>query len=210
MRKFVDLTGQRFGKLVVLSYDGQTKDYQKLWKCICDCGNIKTIRQQHLFSGHTTTCGCGKYQLDDYTGRKFGYLTVLKRIDDYVCPNNGKHYVRYHCMCDCGNGTDVIALNLKNGSTISCGCQRPHGRFDDLSGKRFGSLIVGKRVDDYVNPSNRKLVRYLCKCDCGAEIHALANVLRKNEVNSCGCKVNSNGENFVSLWLKEHDIKYRA
>lgn len=209
MNKIGDLTNQRFGKLRVLEYAGMLSDYQKVWLCQCDCGTTKVIRQQHLLSGHTTTCGCGKSQLNDYIGKRFGHLTVISRAGDYICPKNHKHYVMYNCLCDCGNKTVAMTSNLKKGSTISCGCKRPHA-FVDLSGQRFGYLTVEKRVDDYVNPKGRKLIRYLCKCDCGNEIYALANTLRSHDVCSCGCKVYSRGEELVANWLSDNNIKYES
>lgn len=54
-----DLTGQRFGKLIVIERNGR-KDTYALWKCKCDCGNITIVRSSHLLSGHTTSCGCYK------------------------------------------------------------------------------------------------------------------------------------------------------
>lgn len=207
MRKIGNLTGHKFGKLTVLEYAGTVAGYQKTWKCRCECGTVKIIRQQHLVSGHTTTCGCGKLQLDDYTGRRFGHLVVLKRVDDYVTPTKKKHYVRYLCKCDCGAEKEILGIALRDGTTVSCGCKRPHA-FVDLSGQRFGDLTVIKRVDDYINPSGRKLVRYLCKCDCGNEVFELANTLRNHEVSSCGCKVNSHGEMLVSQYLTKHNLPF--
>lgn len=202
------MTGKVFGKLTVLSYSHDAPGYQKCWLCKCECGNVKVIRQQHLVSGHTTSCGCEKFTLNDYTGLVFGDLTVLGRAEDYVCPGNGKHYVRYDCICTCGKVLTVNALNLKNGTTRSCGCKRPHGQFEDLSGKKFGNLTVVHRVDDYVNPAGRKLVRYLCKCDCGNEVLVLANALRNGDTGSCGCILRSRGEELVRDWLNEHGIQY--
>lgn len=56
MGKFIDLTGQRFGRLTVLEYAG----YQKgvMWKCRCDCGQEKIVRSDHLRYGKTVSCGC--------------------------------------------------------------------------------------------------------------------------------------------------------
>lgn len=207
MGKFVDLTNREFGQLKVLSYAGKDKNYQKFWKCECKCGNITIVRQQHLFSGHTTTCGCGKNLLDDYTGRRFDFLYVVGRADDYVCPSNGKRYVQYKCRCDCGKELIVVGSNLRNGATKSCGCQDPH-RFQDLSNREFGELKVLHRVDDYVNPSGRKLVRYRCVCKCGNEVDVLANALRSGDVGSCGCVVRSRGEAFVRAWLGLRDVQY--
>ena len=60
-------------------------------------------------------------KLEDLTGQRFGRLTVLYRTTDYVQPN-GSRRPRWRCKCDCGTELDVIASNLKRGSTRSCGC----------------------------------------------------------------------------------------
>lgn len=54
-----DLTGQRFGRLVVIkrAYFKKGKTY---WICRCDCGNEKTVSRTHLLSGKTSSCGCYK------------------------------------------------------------------------------------------------------------------------------------------------------
>ena len=50
---FKDITGQKFGKLIALEYNGNSQ-----WKCKCDCGTITIVNSSHLTSGHTTSCGC--------------------------------------------------------------------------------------------------------------------------------------------------------
>lgn len=53
MPKLIDITGQRFGRLLVLErYDG------KRWKCVCDCGNITFSDSYQLRHGVTQSCGC--------------------------------------------------------------------------------------------------------------------------------------------------------
>ena len=56
--KKIDLTGQRFGRLVVKERCGTSKDGQKIYLCQCDCGNIKKIPSGRLRSGTTKSCGC--------------------------------------------------------------------------------------------------------------------------------------------------------
>ena len=62
LRRGGDLTGQRFGKLVVLEEAGFTKKSDgrnsRLWKCQCDCGNICYIQHVYLTGGDTKSCGC--------------------------------------------------------------------------------------------------------------------------------------------------------
>lgn len=60
------------------------------------------------------------------------------------------------------------------------------GRFKDLTGMRFGRLVVIKRVEDYILPKGRKCVRWLCKCDCGNEVVVFSNNIGKTTW-SCGC-----------------------
>lgn len=57
MGAFVDLTGQRFGRLTVLERDySDTKNVT--WICQCDCGNKVRVRSGNLCSGNTQSCGC--------------------------------------------------------------------------------------------------------------------------------------------------------
>lgn len=56
--KIIDLTGQRFGRLFVVAECGRSKDGQKMYRCVCDCGNVKEIRSGNLRSGKTLSCGC--------------------------------------------------------------------------------------------------------------------------------------------------------
>lgn len=56
-RRLIDLTGQVFGKLTVLSR-GENKGKETCWKCRCECGNIVNIRGSCLKRGETKSCGC--------------------------------------------------------------------------------------------------------------------------------------------------------
>lgn len=56
-----DLTGQRFGNLVALSFvPHKTKgsNNQSKWLCRCDCGDEKVIFRGSLLKGASTSCGC--------------------------------------------------------------------------------------------------------------------------------------------------------
>lgn len=52
------LSGRRFGKLVVLEATGQRKNRMVIWHCRCDCGNDKFATTNDLLSGRTRSCGC--------------------------------------------------------------------------------------------------------------------------------------------------------
>lgn len=58
MGKFMDLTGMRFNRLVVLERDFSKGNRRTYWKCRCDCGNITVVDGVKLKSGGTKSCGC--------------------------------------------------------------------------------------------------------------------------------------------------------
>lgn len=62
MRKFTDLTGQKFGRLTVLErtddYISPKGDRTIQWLCLCECGNKRKVQSSHLKDGHTKSCGC--------------------------------------------------------------------------------------------------------------------------------------------------------
>lgn len=58
MPKFIDLTGQRFGRLTVLDRAGSSAARYARWRCGCDCGAEKVVDGRHLRSGGTKSCGC--------------------------------------------------------------------------------------------------------------------------------------------------------
>jgi hypothetical protein len=56
--KFKDVTGQRFGKLVVRERAGSDKFQKATWRCDCDCGGTAVLATGAMRSGNTTSCGC--------------------------------------------------------------------------------------------------------------------------------------------------------
>lgn len=55
-----DMTGMRFGKLVVLAWAGTAPNRQAIWRCQCDCGTEMATKGGQLREGKTTSCGCVK------------------------------------------------------------------------------------------------------------------------------------------------------
>lgn len=108
--KLLDLTGKRFGKLVVIKRDTSFKKGVK-WICKCDCGNETVKFANSLNRGSAISCGCHKFE--DLTGKRFGKL-VAKRL---IVGSK-----KWLCHCDCGKNITVFPCNLKSGKTTSCGC----------------------------------------------------------------------------------------
>lgn len=54
----------------------------------------------------------------------------------------------------------------------------------DLTGKRFGRLVVIRKTEPTRKSSN---AYWLCKCDCGNEVSVISTTLRNGDSKSCGC-----------------------
>lgn len=58
----------------------------------------------------------------------------------------------------------------------------------DLTGLRFGRLIVIEQGEDYVDDKGRKAARWVCQCDCGSEPFLVRGTqLNNGRTKSCGC-----------------------
>jgi hypothetical protein len=109
--KFIDLTNQIFGKLIVLNRYSIGKYGEILWLCKCECGNETIVRGYNLRSNHTQSCGClnddifkRKYNIYNLSGEYgIGYtfkgepfyfdLEDYNKIKDYCWSYNKKHYL---------------------------------------------------------------------------------------------------------------------
>lgn len=62
MGKFIDLTGQKFGRLTALRRV-ENKSKHTMWLCRCDCGNEVAVDGGNLRKGLTKSCGCYNREL---------------------------------------------------------------------------------------------------------------------------------------------------
>jgi len=110
-------------------------------------------------------------------GFKFGKLLVL---DGNL--ENLKALVR----CDCGNEIKVQRGQLtKRVGIKSCGKGICHPSSYDITGQKFGMLLVTKLIPGPPDP--RKSLIWECQCDCGKIISLPSRHLRRNVTKSCGC-----------------------
>ena len=58
--KALELSGERFGKLVVLRRVENSKNHTTMWACRCDCGNERTVLGIRLTYGNSKSCGCSR------------------------------------------------------------------------------------------------------------------------------------------------------
>ena len=125
MSKYIDIIGQRFERLLVLSRVENDKSNNAQYLCRCDCGNVKIARGSALRKGYVKSCGCLRKEqtnklitmnTQDWSGQKVNALYVIKRAD-----HTKSGIIRYLCQCDCGKEVLVCASSLRKGQK-SCGC----------------------------------------------------------------------------------------
>lgn len=78
---FKDLTGLRFGMLVVLGFAGRASHSADTWRCQCDCGNDSIKRGVNLIHGGTRSCGCGQHRgrVATYTSERKIWYGIKQR-----------------------------------------------------------------------------------------------------------------------------------
>lgn len=131
------------------------------------------------------------YTHENPIGKKFGRLTVI--AFHHIEPRSRRYWL---CRCDCGKDHVVRGTTLKEGGVRSCGClniesARANGKKygvlnrgpkDDLTGVRFGRLIVESFCDSETNGTH-----WVCLCDCGKRNIVLGQSLKAGLTRSCGC-----------------------
>lgn len=189
MGKAKDLTGQKFGRLKVLSRAANDSHGRTMWRCRCDCcGEDRIVQGYLLTSGQTKGCGKNHTPVNfiNRTGQRYGMLTVL-RLGEKTPSGD----IRWVCRCDCGNEIAVIADSLNSGHTRSCGCLKAvNTNAKDITGERYGNLIVLNRAG-----AIKGKAAWNCLCDCGNRVVRTGDVLRQGACTHCGCRTGENHSN---------------
>lgn len=98
-----DLTGQRFGRLVVLERV-EKKSNMTYWLCLCDCGGTVQARRDHLLNGDISSCGCYKRSVVGKWNIKHGFshtrLYNIWRAMQQRCRVDPNYVDRGITVCD--------------------------------------------------------------------------------------------------------------
>lgn len=150
----VNLIGQKFGMLTVISQAPSSNTGLAKWNCICDCGNTTEVMGCNLRTGHTTSCGCQrarsliKYNTKDISNQRFGKLIAL-----YPTEKRKGINTIWHCKCECGNECDVDINSLTQFKKQSCGCSSVY----------VGEEIIAQILSDNNIPFERQKIFDSCR-----------------------------------------------
>lgn len=163
MGKFIDITGQTFGKWKVIRYIGNS-----LWECINNTtGETKNIHSYTLRKRHSGKKVTSKKTME-LEGKKFGLWEVL----EYT----GGIDKTWKCKCDCGTIANVKEFDLIHNKSTKCN-NPVHRNKKDLTGQTFGELTVQYYAGK---------MRWHCVCSCGNEKDILTRYLLDGTSKSCG------------------------
>lgn len=148
--RFIDLTGQKFGKLTVIKRDSEKQSAQIFWICQCECGNVKSINGSSLKSNATQSCGCIGNSLGENKIKDLLLSNNINFIQEVKFPNlKDKSYLRFDfAILDENN--QIIKLIEYDG--------RQH--FDTNSIWHTDTVILhDKMKDDYCQEHKIPLIR---------------------------------------------------
>lgn len=198
--------GKTYGCYTILDFYPTEPHKKRYCKCTCEnCGEIRKVQYYKITHNNYKDCPNCKPKPElkkDLTGKIFGKLKVLQRVDNHVQPS-GITKVVYKCLCECGNEINVHSSHLISRHTTSCGCvMKEINRVKDLTGKKYGRLTVLNELKGV-----SKHTTWLCKCDCGKLCIATTRGLNSGKKQSCGCLVSAAEDDFTNILL-EHNISF--
>ena len=215
MGKFIDLTGQSFGRWLVEQKSNKiSAGGTRYWWCICQCENHtrKEVDGNSLRSGKSKSCGCltkermKNLNFNDLTGQVIDWLTIEGPTNKR---SNGN--VIWKCKCQCGNDCERSTANLSRKNEFhSCGCYnilKLKERLPNLIGQKFGLLTVLELADE-LDSSGMRL--WICRCECGAIVKIRTSSLTTGNTTSCGCINYSIGEKYIEEILKSNSILFKS
>ncbi len=218
--RYKDLTGQRFGRLQVISPTDKRADHGSVvWVCQCDCGEKVEVSGRRLTLGKVRSCGClSRPQLKDYVGKTFGRLTVIsyagkRRI---IREHSAVTINLWRCRCDCGNERIITQPELEKGNTLSCGCYKRDLLLQSMILYQNTSVAVlernkkGKRKNNtsgHTGVYQDKSGRWIAYINFQKKRYWLGRYEKKEDAIKAREKGEEMHEEFLEWWHKTYDKK---
>jgi len=165
--RFKDRTGDKHGRLTVISHEGKDNRGKHLWLCLCDCGKKKVVVSDNLSSGKSNSCGCLKSEFLARKGNQYGLYedreaTLLKvQYSHLKRRNESKGF------------TDT--LSFEDFSLLS------------KSACKYCGLEHSKEIEDRSNESKKgkRLSGHILKCNGIDRVDSAKGYTKSNSVPCC-------------------------
>ena len=180
---FEDLTGKRFGYLMVISLDTNPNNKRIKWLCRCDCNKLTVVAACDLKSGHTSSCGCKKLESHN---KKHGMTKT--RIHSIWCSMRQRCYDKNNCSYPSyGKRGITVCDEWRNDFVAFHSWATSNGYTDELSIDRIDN-------NKGYSPENCRWVSFAEQCN-----NRRSNVVLKY----------NGAENTLMNWCKELNLDYR-
>lgn len=136
--KGIDLTGQKFTRLTVISLSETSHIQADYWNCVCDCGNELILLTRQLIKGNVKSCGCLV---------KDSIVAVGKNNKKHGLRNTRQYYIWRGLKVRCGNSNSPIWENYgKRGITYDPKWENFEGFWEDM-GEGYSDDLTLDRID---------------------------------------------------------------
>lgn len=135
----MDISGQRFGRLVALEATEKRLGNSVIWKCQCDCGKAAEVAAINLRNGNTKSCGCLSSEAHADAMAAF---TRPVRSPDYVCGTDVRQLIK---APQSNNSSGVTGVSWDNSVKTWKAEIRFRGRRYYLGSSRDKTVAIGYR-----------------------------------------------------------------
>lgn len=142
-RNFIDITGQRFRRLVAKEFLENDICVNKRWLCECDCGNMTRVTLGDLKNSKVKSCGCLAKEVTTARNYKHGHSKREGNTGTYIS------WLAMHTRCNNPKATDY---EYYGGRGIKI-CERWNSSFDNFLAD-MGEKPKGLTIDRIDNSGN--------------------------------------------------------
>ena len=159
---FIDETNNKYGALTVVGAVRRDSDRKTMWACQCECGRVIIVTGSDLRGGKYSSCGHLCDKKEDLTGQVFGRLRVIEEDLSLLPKQRADRMRHWFCQCECGSITSVCGRNIKNGTTMSCGCLKSKGEnaISKILSQNNIPYQRQKKIEGCINPNTNIPLRF--------------------------------------------------
>lgn len=187
MSRFIDLTGERFGRLIIIRKVDNDKWGKPYWLCLCSCGKNKVVKGSSLRDGRTKSCGCLRKDMMTQRSTKHNHAVKGKE---------SRTYYSWDSMVQRCTNSNNIGYNHYGGRGIAV-CKRWSNSFKNFL-EDMGECAKGHSLDRI----NNNLGYYKVNCRWATPKQQAQN-RRSNR------KITYDGKTqCLSAWAEEFNMTY--